>query len=58
MNIDNLMMDLSMPKTKTKSKKTSGNKGDSRKGRPKPSSPRAGFRVDGRRYDNGGKVSR
>jgi len=26
------------------------------KGRPKPSSPRAGFRVDGRRYGGGGKV--
>lgn len=26
--------------------------------RPKPSSPRAGFRVDGSRYEQGGKVAR
>lgn len=26
--------------------------------RPKPSAPRAGFRVDGSRYERGGKISR
>lgn len=34
-------------KTTTKKKTT---------GRPKPSSPRAGFRVDGNRYGCGGKI--
>lgn len=39
---------MNMAKKITTKKKTTN--------RPKPSSPRSGFRVDGRRYDCGGKI--
>jgi len=44
-----------MTAKKPANKKSSGGK---LKGRPKPSSPRAGFRTDGSRYDCGGKLKK
>lgn len=38
--------------------KSSGKKKTAGSGRRKPSAPRAGFRVDKRRYDDGGKISK
>ena len=42
-----------MATKKTSHKKSSGGK---LKGRPKPSSPRAGFKANGSRYGCGGKL--
>ena len=39
-------------------KKASGKRQMSIKSRPKPSSPRAGYRSDGVRYEKGGKVKK